>query len=82
MCGSFDSQDASKQFYDEWTGYGHEQLAMSAVFSDFCDSYPGSTVSIKAYDYPGKYDMTWGKRSRHWQVGGGRSASWVLACTL
>lgn len=59
----------AKDFYDSFHSHVVGDIALMAVFDDgFCEDYPGSTISIKSYAYPGKYDNAWGKNNKYtWQ---------------
>lgn len=66
ICGTFSSDDEATTFYNDFTTYAGQDNAVvfeGVADSDFCSTYPGSTITIQTYDYPGKYDKTWGSGS-------------------
>lgn len=71
ICGTFDSEPDAKIFYDDFTATSNQvydnnnNFALAGVDNqDFCSVFPGSTITIKSYQYKGKYDTAWGKKGK------------------
>ncbi len=68
ICGTFSSDDEATTFNNDFTTYAGQDNAVvfeGVAGDDFCSTYPGSTITIQTYDYPGKYDKTWGSGSSY-----------------
>ncbi len=68
VCGTFQSDTYAKMFYDAFFRniVGVQGLGMLGTANDdFCDQYPGSIITVKSYDWGGKYDKTWGSGGQY-----------------
>ncbi len=69
VCGSFESVKQGKNFYDSFSkAFPNSQDAanVAVIEDDFCDAFPGSTITVKSYDWTGKDDYNW-DYSQGWQ---------------
>lgn len=68
VCGTFQSDTYAKMFYDAFFRniVGVQGLGMLGTANDdFCDQYPGSIITVKSYDWGGKYDKNWGSGGQY-----------------
>ncbi len=70
ICGTFANDDLGRLFKDAFTSgaKGYNNWALVGVYEkDFCRIFPGASISIKSYEYMGKYDDNWGKLKYTWE---------------
>lgn len=64
VCGSFATEQESAAFHAAISSIDPTYMVLSGVDQSFCQQNAGVTVTLKAYDWPGKQDADWAKNGR------------------